>query len=59
MSKEKIQELYPASNDDSGIPRQARLDSNSQTTKPTLERETEKRELLLVCVESEGVALYL
>ena len=30
MSKEKIQELIPTSDDDSGIPRQARLDSNSQ-----------------------------
>jgi hypothetical protein len=34
MSKGKIQELYQTSDDDSGIPRQARLDSNSQTTKP-------------------------
>ena len=46
MSKEKIQELIPTSDDDYGIPRQARLDSNSQTTKPTLESEIEKRELL-------------
>ena len=30
MSKEKIQELIPTSDDDSGIPRQAQLDSNSQ-----------------------------
>ena len=46
MSKEKIQELIPTSDDDSGIPRQARLDSNSQTTKPTLESKSEKRKLL-------------
>ena len=38
--------LHPTSDDDSGIPRQARLDSNSQTTKPTLESKNERRELL-------------
>ena len=57
MSKEKIQEHIQTSDDDSGIPRQARLDSNPQTTLPTLESESEKRELLLVCVESEGTVL--
>ena len=50
MSKEKIQELIPTSDDDSGILRQARLDSNSQTTLPTVETKNEIRELLLVCV---------
>ena len=44
MSKEKIQELILTSDDDSGIPRQARLDSNSQLL--TYFR-FEKRELLL------------
>ena len=32
MSKEKIQELILTSDDDFGIPRQAQLNSNSQTT---------------------------
>ena len=49
MSKEKIQELYLTSDDDSEISRQARLNSNSQTTKPTLETKNERRELLAVC----------
>ena len=34
----EIQELYQTS-EDSGIPSKARLDSNSQTTNPTLESE--------------------
>jgi hypothetical protein len=42
MSKGKIQEIYQTSDDDSRIPRQARLDSNYRTSKPTLE--SEKRE---------------
>ena len=29
MSKERYKSLYPTFDDDSGIPRQARLDSNS------------------------------
>ena len=44
MSKEKIQELIPSSDDDSRPPRQARLDSNFQLL--TYSR-LEKRELLL------------
>ena len=58
MSKKKIQELIPTSDDDSGILRQARLDSNSQLPN-LLQKVKVRRELLLVCVESEGVALYL
>ena len=38
-SMKRNKNLYQTSDDDSGIPRQARLDSNSQTTKPTLESE--------------------
>ena len=30
--RKRYKSLYPTSDDDSGIPRQARLDSNSQTT---------------------------
>ena len=49
MSRKRYKSLYPTFDDDSGIPRQARLDSNSKTTKPTLETKNERRELLL-CV---------
>jgi hypothetical protein len=49
MSKGKIQELYHTSDDDSGILRQAQPDSNSQTTKPTLESK-KREEISFVCV---------
>ena len=53
MSKKRIQELIPNKDDDFGIPRQARLDSNSQLlTYSRNERETS--DSFLVCVTSEG-----
>jgi hypothetical protein len=58
MSKGKIKELYQTSDDDFGIPRQARLDSNSQTTKPTLEIE-KREETSLGCVLQAVMPLYL
>ena len=58
MSKENIQELYPTSDDDSRIQRQARLNSNFQTTKPTLES-IKREENSLVCVTSDGWEFYL
>ena len=53
MSKKRIQELIPNKDDDFGIPRQARLDSNSELlTYSRNERETS--DSFLVCVTSEG-----
>jgi hypothetical protein len=58
ISKGKVQELYQTSDDDSGIPRQARLDSNSQTTKPNSRKWNEWRELLRYPLQAD-VHLYL
>ena len=59
MSKEGYKSLYQTSEDDSGIPRQARLDSNSQTTKPNSRTEVKRELLLSVCLTSEdGRSIY-